>query len=132
VDKVCDALALGSIQASLLARLVAKFGRPLVHIELALAPVAFLSASHGACTIDFALILWRSLNFFNKLRVRIGVITHFVALCGEEGALSLASVERNALTMCIILARTLARVKVSLCAVRQIDLALGHVALLAN
>jgi len=55
VGKVCDALTLSSMHASLLARLVAFFARPIAHILLAFAPVAFLSVM--ACAIDFALLL---------------------------------------------------------------------------
>jgi len=60
-----------------------------------------------------------------------GVSLHFVARCGEEAAIA-AVVERNATTICIILASLLARRKVSFFGPRQVELALVHVAFLSD
>jgi len=132
VGKVCDALALKSIRASVLALLVAKVVRPICQIDLALAPVAFRSVVYGACTIDFALFRWRCLNFFNTRRVSTGARPRLLARCAEEVARLPAVVERNTMTSCIILASLLARRKVRCFGLRQIDLALADVAFLSN
>jgi len=128
---VCYALALHSIHASLLARLVgAKFARPICQIELAVLRVALLFAMHVACAGSFACILF-FLNIFHFQRARTGASLGLLARCGELAAHPMG-VERNALTLCFILARLLARRKVSCFAPRQPDLALGCVAFLSG
>jgi len=70
-------------------------------------------------------------NFFNKRRTSSGASLRFVARCGEEAAIAVV-VERNAMTMCIILARLLAFRKVSFVLPPEIDLALGRVTFLSE
>ena len=62
--------------------------------------------------------------------MRIAGWSRRLALCGEEAAPPVV-VERNALTLWVVLARLLARLKVGLFGTLQVDLAFVMVAFLA-
>jgi len=121
-----DALAHDVIIARLLARgIVGCDAGRCVYVNLALGHVAFLVLRVGRFGGSF--------EIFQFFRLRVGDISPFRTLSAEVAAKLVVTVERDALALCVIIARLLARREVGGFLRRPCNpfLSLSHVALLA-